>query len=121
MGNTQVIGQAGEDAACQYLKKNCYKILARNFRRQCGEIDIIAQKKDIVAFVEVKTRKNADFGLPCEFVTKAKQQKLIQTAYNYIEESGIRANYSFDIMEAYHENGKIVRLNHIPNAFDLSQ
>lgn len=113
------IGEIGENAACDYLKAHKYKILERNYRKPYGEIDIIAQKEDTVSFVEVKTRKNTKYGLPCEAVTKSKQQKLIQTAYAYIEERQTEANYSFDIMEVFHVNGRVTSVHHIPNAFGL--
>lgn len=119
----QEIGRAGEKAACRYLKKNGYKILACNYQTSAGkiigEIDIIAQKGDTVSFVEVKTRKNEDFGMPCEFVTKNKQQRLIRTAYTYITEHQLNANYSFDIIEVLHDGDKIQTLRHIPYAFTL--
>ncbi len=117
------IGLAGEKAACRYLKKNGYKILACNYKRAqgkiIGEIDIIAQKDEVIAFVEVKTRKSEFFGLPCEFVTNAKQQRMIKTAYTYIAEHGLDANYSFDVVEVLHNGSKITTLRHIPYAFTL--
>ena len=120
---TQNIGQAGEKAACKYLKKHGYKILECNYKcysgKMVGEIDIVAQKGDTIYFVEVKTRKNEEFGLPCEAVTKSKQHKLIRTAYTYIAEHHLDCNYSFDIVEAFHNDKKIVSVRHIPGAFTL--
>ncbi len=117
------VGAAGEKAACQYLKKNGYKILTCNYRcatgKTIGEIDIIAQKGDLVSFVEVKTRKNEAFGLPCEFVTTAKQQRIIKTAYTYIAEHNLDLNYSFDIIEVLHDGKKVQTIRHIPHAFTL--
>ncbi len=118
------VGRAGERAACRYLKQKGYRILARNYSRSfgkiIGEIDIVAQKGDIVSFVEVKTRKTEAFGLPCEAVTKEKQRKIIRTAYNYIEEYHLDSSYSFDIIEVLHDGHKIKTLRHIPHAFTLS-
>ncbi|MBQ9915076.1 MAG: YraN family protein [Clostridia bacterium] len=118
------IGKMGEKAACRYLKKEGYRILATNYARhfgkQIGEIDIIAQKGDILAFVEVKTRKNEVFGLPCEAVTREKQQKIIKTAYTYIGEKNLDLSYRFDIIEVLHDGRKIKELRHLPNAFTLS-
>lgn len=117
------IGNAGEKAACKYLKKQGYKILECNYKhfsgKMVGEIDIIARREDTVSFIEVKTRKNSDFGLPCEAVTKSKQQKIIHTAYTYIMEHNLSENYSFDIIEVFHDEKKIVFVRHIPNAFTL--
>ncbi len=121
---TQQIGELGEKAACRYLKKQGYTILKRNYRKtigkMIGEIDIIVQKGDTVSFVEVKTRQSEAFGLPCEHVTKSKQQKLIKTAYTYIEEEQLNFNYSFDVVEVLYEGRKIKELRHIPHAFTVS-
>ncbi len=118
------IGKMGEKAACRYLKKEGYRILATNYARhfgkQIGEIDLIAQKGDIVAFVEVKTRKSEAFGLPCEAVTREKQQKIIKTAYTYIGEKNLDLSYCFDIVEVLHDGRKITSLRHLPHAFTLS-
>lgn len=118
---TKTIGELGEKAACKYLKKNKYKILDCNFQKKFGEIDIIAKCGETVSFIEVKTRKSDNFGLPCEYVTRAKQQRLIRTAYAYIGEKELDANYSFDIIEVYHENGKIKDIRHIKNAFEVEE
>lgn len=110
-------GKAGENAAAKYLKKSGYKILARNYRRTYGEIDIVAQKGENVAFVEVKTRKSDAFGTPAEFVTVQKQKKLIKAAYTYIQEHNIDAAFTFDIVEVYIDGKKVKEINHIKNAF----
>ncbi len=117
-------GKMGEKAAVKHLKHQGYRILACNYSavsaKIIGEIDIVAQIGDTVSFVEVKTRKNEDFGLPCEYVTKEKQRKIIKTAYTYIEEHRLDANYSFDVIEVLYEGRKIKTLRHIPHAFGLS-
>lgn len=117
--NIKNIGGIGETATCNYLKKHKYKILARNYRKTFGEIDIVARKGETVFFIEVKTRSSMEYGRPCEAVTLQKRRKIIQTAYAYIEEKKLDANYSFDIVEVFHENGKIISVNHIENAFGL--
>lgn len=120
---SQDMGRAGEKAACRYLKKQGYKILECNYQRAAakiiGELDIIARQGDTIIFAEVKTRRNEDFGLPCEFVTRAKQQRMIHTAYTYIAEHKLDANYRFDIVEVLHDGKKVQTLRHIPNAFTL--
>ncbi len=120
---TQSIGVLGEKAACKFLKKQGYKILACNYAhfagKMVGEIDIIAQKGDVVSFVEVKTRKGENFGLPCEAVTKNKQQKIIKTAYTYIAEKNLDANYSFDVIEVLHNDKKVLSVRHLANAFSI--
>ncbi len=110
-------GKAGETAAAKHLKKNGYKILARNYRKTYGEIDIVAQKGENIAFVEVKTRKSDSFGTPAEFVTAQKQKKLIKAAYTYIQEHNLDAAFTFDIVEVYIDGRKVKEINHIKNAF----
>ncbi len=117
MGLTQIHGDLGEKAACKYLKKHGYKILVCNYRKTYGEIDIIAQKKDMISFVEVKTRSNTDYGTAAEAVTYQKQQKLIRTAKAYIVENGLDTGITFDVIEVYHEGRKVVSVHHIENAF----
>ncbi len=120
---TKIIGDSGEAAACRYLKKQGYRILERNYKviqgKIVGEIDIIAQKGDTISFVEVKTRKSEDFGLPCEAVTKSKQQKIIKTAYAYIEEKNVDANYSFDVIEVLYDGRNVGEIRHLISAFSL--
>ncbi len=110
-------GKTGETAAAKYLKKNGYKILERNYRKTYGEIDIVAQKGENIAFVEVKTRKSDSFGTPAEFVTVQKQKKLIKAAYTYIQERKVDAAFTFDIVEVYIDGKKVKEINHIKNAF----
>lgn len=73
------LGILGEDLAVKFLKKNGYKILQRNFRSKLGEIDIVAQEKDVLVFVEVKTRWSEKFGLPEEAITPWKIRSIIKT------------------------------------------
>ena len=82
------LGARGEEAAKNYLKKLGYKIVALNFSnksgRRLGEIDIIARDKNELVFVEVKTKKSEDFGLPEEELTFNKKKKLIKMAEIYL-------------------------------------
>ncbi len=82
------LGNYGEDLACQFLEKNGYKIIERNksFSRFC-EIDIIAQIKNTLVFVEVKTRKTNSFGSPLEAITKTKYKHIRQGALIYLSEN----------------------------------
>lgn len=79
------VGNKGEDLACQYLKKEGYKILERNYRIRGGEIDIVAKDKNYLVFVEVKTRYTLDFGLPVEAMTPWKIKYLLKTAKFYLQ------------------------------------
>ncbi len=83
------IGASGEETAVKILKKHGYKILEKNYRTKMGEIDIIALDGEYTCFVEVKLRKNDDFGSPGDFIDERKQQKIIKTAQYYAVEKGI--------------------------------
>ncbi len=76
-------GQAGERIAVEFLKKQGFKIIETNFKSRFGEIDIIAQEKDILVYVEVKTRSSGQFGLPEEAVNERKIQHIIRSAQIY--------------------------------------
>lgn len=82
---TNPIGKKGEDLAVEYLKKQGYAFLERNFRKHYGEIDIIAldKKEQTLVFIEVKTRTSHQFGTPLESITYWKLRPLIKTAELY--------------------------------------
>lgn len=84
MSNTAV-GNQGENLACEYLKKQGYKILERNYRIRGGEIDIVAMDKNYLVFVEVKTRYSHGYGLPVESMTPWKIRFLLKTAKFYLQ------------------------------------
>jgi len=79
----QRVGKLGEKAAQKFLKKRGYRIRETGFRCRHGEIDIVAQKKDCLVFVEVRTKSNLEFGTPEESITRAKKEKLIASALTY--------------------------------------
>lgn len=109
----------GENFAAKFLKKNGYKIVLQNYNAGFAEIDIIAQKADITAFVEVKQRSNTDFGLPCEAVGYEKQRKIRRAAERYISKNKIKSTFRFDVIEVYGScNGREKpEIKHILNAF----
>jgi putative endonuclease len=112
-------GRRGEDIACQHLLRAGYKIEARNYRWNRGEIDIIAGKNNLLVFVEVKTARQLDFGHPETWVDERKQQKLAMVAEHYIAEmtSG-EFDCRFDVI-AVTINGEHIKLKHIEDAFWL--
>ena len=88
--NTTKIGTAGEDAAANYLMRKGYRIAERNYKCKVAEIDIIAYNNDdTICFIEVKTRKNFQFGYPSEFVDSRKQHKIHLGAMSYINKKQI--------------------------------
>lgn len=117
--NTKITGDMGEELAVKYLKKKKYKILNNNYKTKSGEIDIIAQKDDYIVFVEVKTRGKNSLITPAEAVDKAKQEKLIKTAFEYLAKTRTDKQPRFDVVEIYAdaEKTKDYTVNHIENAF----
>ena len=83
------IGNIGEEAAVQALKKRGYKIIARNYRTKMGEIDIVAKDGEYTVFVEVRLRKRNAFGSPADTIDRRKQQKIIKTAQMYAVKNDI--------------------------------
>lgn len=116
MGLTKVIGDYGEQLAADMLKDKGYKIVASNYRYKRSEIDIIAEKDGTLVFVEVKTRKNASFGYPEDFVNEKKAEMIIAAAENYIFENKWKKNIRFDIISVImgKEGNEIV---HFKDAF----
>ena len=114
--NRRAYGSAGEDAACTYLMRRGWTILDRNVRRGRGEIDIVARRKDTVAFVEVKRRSGLNYGRPAEAVNREKQMRIAHAAALYIQENGLsEARIRFDVIEIL--PGEI---QHIEGAFDAT-
>lgn len=115
----QKSGPWGEKIASEFLEEKGYEILDTNFRIKVGEIDIIARDGSCTVFVEVKTRKNSNFGSPSEYVTYQKQQRLRKAAMCYIH--SIDADMRFDVIEVFYHEGVggfvLNRINHIENAF----
>ncbi|MGO1367906.1 MAG: YraN family protein [Senegalia sp. (in: firmicutes)] len=111
----KIKGDIGEEIAIKSLLGKGYMILEKNFTTKIGEIDIIAKDKDIVAFIEVKSRLNSNYGNPYEAVNIKKQRKIINTAKLYQKYNNLyNTQFRFDIIEIYVDENKI---NHIVNAF----
>lgn len=109
-------GNAGERIAEKYLKDLGYLIVARNYKTELGEIDLIANDGDTLVFVEVKSRRSDAYGFPSEAVDERKQRKLSMVASQYIKRNMFfGAAVRFDVVEVYFEEA---RVNHIENAFD---
>jgi len=114
--NSQKQGREGEILARNYLLKKGYEVLELNWRYKKLEIDIIAKKEETVVFVEVKTRKNDTFGEPEVFVTKRKQNFLINAANQYITENNIDLESRFDIIAVIQLNNNNT-VKHLEGAF----
>lgn len=112
--NTTTVGRMGEQIACKHLQTNGYEIVERNYRAARGEIDIIAKKGMHLAFVEVKTRRNYDFGYAAEAVSFKKQQRIVSAARAFLMSYKAYEDISFDVCEVYTKDRSI---NYIENAF----
>ncbi|MBE7017396.1 MAG: YraN family protein [Ruminococcaceae bacterium] len=115
----KLLGRFGEEQAARYLKKKKYKIIGMNYSCRFGEIDIIAEDKLFTVFVEVKLRKNAAFAQAREFVTAAKQQRVMTAAQLWLSLNPTEKQPRFDVIEVYapEGNGGEIQINHIENAF----
>ena len=118
---TWLTGAFGELACAKHLREHGYEILSCNYKSRFGEIDLIAGNRKIIAFVEVKTRKNDSFATALENVTLKKRAKIIKTASSYLVKSKDTRQPRFDVCEVYYDQidglPQLVRLNYIENAF----
>lgn len=105
----KIKGDIGEELATQFLKKEKYKILARNYSTHIGEIDIIATKNSVIVFVEVKARTSNEFGRPAEAVNYRKQQKIHLVAEQYLQKYNLEnKEIRFDVIEIF--DGEVTHL-----------
>lgn len=115
------LGRWGESLAAAYLRKKGYEIVGANYRCRLGEIDLIAENRKYLVFVEVKLRKSADFALARENVTLRKQERIKQTALLYLAaHEEMTKPVRFDVIEVYAPEGTATRkpvLTHLEDAF----
>lgn len=116
MAEHNELGKLGEELAVEFLQKEGYFILETNWVFQKAEIDIIAQKENVLAIIEVKTRSSIDFGLPQDFVKPKKMQLLVKAANEYVVVNELDVNVRFDIIAVYKEFEKF-NIEHIKEAF----
>lgn len=110
----KIEGNKGEIRAVQFLKKEKYKILQTNYKNRIGEIDIIAEKDNVIVFVEVKNRSTFAFGRPIEAVTLHKQNQIKRVAEIYLMMKNMyNHDVRFDVIEICDDF-----INHMKNAFD---
>ena len=100
-GDTKLLGRWGEELTADYLRRRRWKIIGLNYSTRFGEIDVIAENRRFVAFVEVKLRKNSDFGEGREFVTASKQEKIRLSAMQWLSANPTKKQPRFDVAEIY--------------------
>ena len=115
------LGYYGEAAVCSYLEGEGYQILAKNYTVRGGEIDIIAENGDCIAFVEVKTRHTGSLVSGFEAVTASKQRFIIRTAEAYLLRNGSELQPRFDVAAVEYDGERICGIDYIENAFDASR
>lgn len=115
----QETGRLGEELTAYYLKRSGYEVVRRNFHIKGGEIDVIAVKDDIIAFVEVKTRDISALAPGTEAVDGRKRSLVIRAAQEYLvrNESARELQPRFDISDVTVKDGKIVKFRYFDNAF----
>lgn len=116
MARHNELGKWGEKVAAEYLMKQGYKILARNYHYQKAEVDILAQQGKFLAAVEVKTRTSTGFGDPEEFLKPSQIKRLVRVVDFYVVENSLDLTIRFDVI-AIVKNLKDYSLEHIEDAF----
>lgn len=111
------VGRTGEAIAARYLEERGWRIVDRNVRYREGEIDLVAARGGVLAFVEVKTRRSHAFGTPAEAVTYRKRARIRGLAVRYLAERELRVpTIRFDVVDLT-ADGNGFRLTHLEGAF----
>ena len=116
MAQHNELGNKGEQLAVDFLLKNNYKIIARNYRFLKAEVDIIAQKGETLAAIEVKTRSTKDFGNPQDFINPKKIKLLISAVDNFVIENDLEVEVRFDIIAIIKQKNAF-EIEHLKDAF----
>ncbi len=116
MAEHNELGKKGEKLAAEYLQKKGYTIVEKNYRYLKAEVDIIAQKENILAVVEVKTRSTDYFGNPEEFVNPKKIKLLISAIDYYVTERDLDVEVRFDVVAIINQKNN-VKIEHLEDAF----
>ena len=117
---TQALGEVGERIAERWLARDGWKLLNRRFRNGHRDIDLVVERNGTVAFVEVKARRDDEFGGPIEAVNWQKRIELSRSARVWIDRHGRAGEvYRFDVIGVI-VAGDRVRVRHIANAFTLA-
>ena len=115
------LGDRGEDLAARHLEAAGWRILSRNFRLGRKEIDLVATRDGVVAFVEVKTRSGLGYGHPLEAITAAKRREIQRVAAAWIERHGAPQHtvYRFDAVAVLVRGGAPPVIEHVEDAWRM--
>ena len=116
MASHNQLGKKGEQLAVDFLIENGYDIVERNYRFNKAEVDIIAQKEDVLAIIEVKTRSTTDFGNPQYFVKPKQIKNLVKAVDEYVTVNNLEVDVRFDIIAIVKEE-KQFKIEHLEDAF----
>ncbi|BEU87666.1 YraN family protein [Selenomonas sp. TAMA-11512] len=123
--NVKEIGNRGERLAAQYLERQGFRILERQYRTRTGEIDLIARQGAVLVFVEVKTRHPSGYGRGAQSVDRKKQERIARTALIYAQKMGtLHSSMRFDVIEIHlagETDRDSVSISHYENAFEMQQ
>ncbi len=111
------LGRRGEDLAAQHLTSKGYEIVARNWRCETGEVDLVAGDGDCLVLVEVRARRGRALGSPEESITLAKQARLAVLAEAYVQAHDWAGDYRIDVIAIeFDRRGRLLRVDHYENA-----
>lgn len=115
----QALGRIGEAVAARWLRRRGWRVMAERFRSGHRDLDLIVERNGVVAFVEVKTRRDTVFGDPIEAVSWRKRRELVRSALVWADRFGPPgASYRFDVVGVV-VSGRDARIRHVENAFSL--
>jgi putative endonuclease len=113
------LGPRGEELACRYLTTRGWTVVDRNFRMGRKEIDLVARRGEVVAFVEVKTRAGTGYGDPLEAITWRKRREIQQVAASWVDRHGRTGEvYRFDAVAVLLVDGR-ARIRHVEDAWRM--
>jgi putative endonuclease len=116
MADHNDLGKAGEKLALEYLQKEGYLILEKNYRFLKAEVDLIARKKSTLIAIEVKTRASDYFGNPQDFINQKKIKLLVSAMDHYVVENDLDVEVRFDII-AIIKKESVFQMEHLKDAF----
>ncbi len=115
------LGRAGEEEAVFFLEERGFRVIAKNFRIENTEIDIVAQDGRTLVIAEVKTRRTGDFGAPSEAIKRPKMQRLVRAADLFAKRRRLRGvPIRFDIIDIVWPENEPPRIKHIADAFQVN-